>query len=282
MASTDSNIAAAKPPLSVLSLPRLTDPRYLQLSILLGYALVAREVFHMDRPHWITLSCIALALVFDSIWGAILYRVVRFPISALIIGLATSLLLDSRYPAVYFIAVFLGITSKALITYKGNHLFNPANFGVVCVLMLAPTTATGMPALFGGYMIPSIIFFILGTITVLYARQAWVSFSWIAAFLIFAELRALLLGKKFFMMAMPLLSPSFLLFTFHMISDPATSPREKNHKIVYGVCIAAMDAAFRFYQIPYGNFYSLFFVTALMPWMRDWERNQRNSGTVPA
>lgn len=247
------------------------DPRFVQLTVLLSYAVVAREIFNMDRPHSITLTCCATALVLDFLLGVLQYRVVRFPLSSLIIGLATSLLIDSRYPAVYICAVGLAILSKAFLTFRGRHLFNPANFGVVCILMLVPTLATGMPALFGGYIIPSLIFFCLGTLTVVYARQTAISFSWVFGFIFFAFVRASIAGKAFVMMALPALSPTFLLFTFHMISDPATSPRSRSHKIAYGILIAGLDAVFRFKQIPYGNFYSLFLVSAVMPWVRDYE-----------
>ncbi|MBN8550698.1 MAG: RnfABCDGE type electron transport complex subunit D [Deltaproteobacteria bacterium] len=266
----DPSVSAASP-LRVAPALSWRDPRFLQLAVLFLYAIVAREIFHMDRPHAITLACCATALALDFTLGLIHFRVIRFPLSSLVIGLATSLLIDSRYPAVYLAAVTLAILSKAFITYRGFHLFNPANFGVVCALILAPNIATGMPALFGGYLAPSIVFFCLGVVTVLYARQSLISFSWLAGFLVFAFVRASLAGKSFLLMAMPILGPAFLLFTFHMISDPATSPRSKRHKIMYGIVIAALDAIFRYKQIPYGNFYALFLVSAGMPWMRDLE-----------
>lgn len=259
----------------IRALPPRGDPRYVQLTVLLLYAITAREVFHMDRPHWITAGCCALALLLDVLFGYLRYRVLRFPVSSLIIGLATSLLIDSRYPFVYFAAVTAAITSKALLTYRGFHLFNPANFGVVCALMLLPQYTTGMPALFGGYVLPSLVFFALGSFTVVYAHQVVVSFSWLIGFFVFAGVRAAITGASFLITALPVLSPTFLLFTFHMISDPATSPKTRNYRIAYGIIIAAMDALFRLYQIPYGNFYSLFIVTACMPWVRDLELSSK-------
>ncbi len=219
----------------------------------------------MDRPHWITAACCTLALALDFALGMLLYRKVRFPPSALIIGLATSLLLDSRYPWVYLTSVSLAILSKAVITYQGRHLYNPANFGVVVMLMCTPLYATGMPALFGGYFLPSIVFLLFGAFTIWYAREVTVSASWLGGFVVLAWLRAWLAGKAFLVMALPMLSATFLLFTFHMISDPATCPRSHRGKICFGLCIAAMDALFRYHQVPYGNFYSLFLATSVLP-----------------
>lgn len=45
--------------------PRRLDPRFLQASILLGYTVVATAVFHSERPHWYSISCVLWAMVLD-------------------------------------------------------------------------------------------------------------------------------------------------------------------------------------------------------------------------
>lgn len=255
--------------ISIHPAPAWNDPRYVQLFILAAYAMVAVELFHMDRSHWITLGCLLLALAIDGFIGVTFYRTIRFPVSALVVAFASSLLIDARSGYVYFLAVGLSLSSKAIFTYKGRHYFNPANFGVVVVLLLLPHTATGFPALFGGYIIPSVVFFLLGVFTVIYAGQALVSFSWLGSFMLFCFLRAQLGQGEFFMNGLIILAPSFLLFTFHMISDPETTPQSSWLKVFFGFSIAAIDAIFRLLEIPYGNFYALFFVSALLPLIRE-------------
>lgn len=250
--------------------PPIRDARWMQLAVLMTYAVVAREIFHFERTHLTMLLCVTLAVLLDLLLGRLVYKATIFPLSAVIVGLASSLLLDARTSYPYLVCALLGIVSKAFITYRGRHLFNPANFGVVVLLLLAPAQVTGMPQLFSGYFIPSVIFFVLGMVTVLWARQAEVSLAWLGGFVVFGLLRAAISGANPVMTLAPLLGPGVLLFTFHMISAPATTPKTRWPRIGFGVAVAAIDAGFRYLEIPYGNFYALFAVSAVIPWI--WER----------
>jgi Na+-translocating ferredoxin:NAD+ oxidoreductase RnfD subunit len=251
-----------------LKLPPARDARYLQLLILSAYAITAREVFNFDRTHATTLACIFTAVVIDLALGWLYYKNPIFPLSALIIGTASSLLLDAPSTATYMLAAALAVASKAFITYRGKHIFNPANFGVVMILALLPGQATGMPQLFAGHLAPSFVFAVLGLLTVIYAKQVEVSVAWLAGFVVFALVRATLREVNPIFVLLPMLGPGFLLFTFHMISDPATSPRTRRYRIAFGLSLALVDAGFRFLEIPYGFFYALFGATALLPWIR--------------
>src|SRR6185369_5864746 len=131
------------------------------------------------------------------------------------------------------------------ITWRGRHLFNPACFGVTVMLQLAPWWVTGMPSFFGGYLTPSLVFAALGLVTVLYARQTAVSLSFIAGFLALGLLRAAALRSSVRVVLGPALGPAFLLFSFHMISDPSTTPRTTRMRITFGLAVALLDAAFR-------------------------------------
>ncbi len=251
--------------------PPLSDGRWVQAPVLLIYAISAREIFHFERSHLTTLLCLLVSLSLDAFFGYFKYKKIQFPLSPIIIALSSSLLLDARSPYPYLWAAALATASKALITYKGKHFFNPTNFGVVILLQLAPSFVTGMPTLFSGYYLPSIIFFILGLVTVLYAKQASVALAWIAGFLFFGSIRALITHSPLLITLMPTLGPGFLLFTFHMITDPATTPKTKPYRILFGLSTAMLDAFFRLKQVPYGSFYALFIMSAYMPWIRDHE-----------
>jgi Na+-translocating ferredoxin:NAD+ oxidoreductase RnfD subunit len=250
------------------AIPPISDPRYLQLAVLAAYAITAREVFHFERSHWTTLYCCSLSVCLDLLIGRFYYRKLVFPLSALIIGLASSLLIDARSPLPYLAVVSLASLSKAFIKGGGRHFFNPANFGVVLVLQLLPGDATGMPALFAGYLAPAIVFAVLGLATSAYARQLEVSLSWLGGFLVFGSLRAWLSSSPLAYVLAPVLSPAVLLFTFHMISDPATTPRTRKFRILFGSGVALLDSAMRYAQIPNAPFYSLFLVSCLLPWIR--------------
>lgn len=258
----------------ILGLPSLRDPRYLQISVLLAYSILAREVFYMDRPHWVTLVTCAITLTADFFIGYLFYKVIRFPLSSIIVSLAATLLIDSRVWWVYPLVGIFAVCSKALITNKGRHYFNPANFGVALCLLLIPYHTTAIPSLFGGLIVPSLIFAGLGLLTILYAKQLAVPLSWLSGFLFFGILRHLYFGINLPIALAPALGASFLIFTFHMISDPQTTPRSTKYRILFGFLVAAIDAGFRAYSVPYGNFYALFICCALVPYFREREATQ--------
>lgn len=252
-------------------IPSIRDPRYVQVSILLSYCFVAREFFHFERTHWTTAACIGLAVALDLIWGQLLYKKVNFPISAVIIGCASSLLMDSRAPWIYVTAAALAATSKSFITYKGRHIFNPANFGVSCMLLLLPERAASMPHLFAGYFVPSVAFLSLGLFTVLWAKQSEISLSWLFGFIVFGLVRAELKGIPVIRALAPMLGPGILLFSFHMISDPATTPRTRPLRLAFGITVAAIDAVLRYYEIPSSPLFALLITAISIPFIRDYE-----------
>ena len=252
----------------------LSDARYLQFFILIIYAVTAREIFNMDRPHSVTLLICLVAAAVDLLISVFKYKVIRFPLAALTSGLSCSLLLDSRHIGIYLLAASLASISRGFILYNKKHYFNPAAFGVVVALVLFPQHVTGLPALFGGFLTPSLIFLAIGLFTVLYAKQLEVALSWILGFIVFAELRSIIFDLDPIGVLYPILGPSFLLFSFHMISDPATTPRTRTAQIISGIVVALFDAIFRMLEIPYGIFYSIVIVNAFLPWVREWEEKR--------
>jgi len=257
-----------------LKIPTLRDPRYVQVSILLSYCLVAREFFHFERTHWTSAACIGISILLDLLWGGVRFKKFNFPISAVIIGCASSLLMDSRSPWIYITAAALAASSKAFITYKGRHIFNPANFGVTCMLLLLPDQAASMPHLFAGYVVPSIVFLSLGLFTVLWARQSEISLSWILGFLVFGVIRAEMKGIPVARVLAPMLGPGLLLFSFHMISDPGTTPRTRPLRFAFGIAVAAIDSVFRYHEIPSSPLFALLITAVSIPFIRDYEERK--------
>ena len=58
-------------------------------------------------------------------------------------------------------------------------------------------------------------------------------------------------------------SPSFLLFSFFMITDPRTSPSDKKQQIRSGVSLALIDLLFHIRQSYYTFFYASFTLSSL-------------------
>jgi hypothetical protein len=55
---------------------------------------------------------------------------------------------------------------------------------------------------------------------------------------------------------------AFILFTFYMITDPATSPSSGRGQVIFAVSVASMYALFMELHVVFGLFYALTVVTA--------------------
>jgi len=239
---------------------------YMQMGMLLCYASSARIFFHFERPNSLMILMVIIACAIELSIQKYLGKKLYFPISAVIAALSCSLLIDSTSYLVYIVSVILAIGSKFVFTNKeGRHYFNPSNFGVVVVLMLYSGNINLSGMIFAGSVIISIIFFTVGFVIALFAGQIFTSLFWLASFCFFALMRADFALPQFLSNIKVLSSAAMLLFTFNMMTDPRTAPQSLKGKFFYSFGVAAIDAIFRMFFIPYGNFYGLFLISALTP-----------------
>jgi Na+-transporting NADH:ubiquinone oxidoreductase subunit NqrB len=244
-------------------------PMHCQLLLLSIYSFVSREYFHFERPHWVTFICCAWALCFNHFLGKVIYHRRSYSLSPLVIALASSLLIDSYSLLAYILIITVGLLSKALITFNGRHIFNPANFGVVLALQFGQGHLNAIPNLFGGYILPNLFFFVVGAGLARFAKQLNLISSWLIAFSLFALIRSQVEGIDPWVALRPMLSSSFIIFTFHMLTDPSTTPRTPKASWIFGFLVALFDFLFRYWKIPFGLFYSLFLTSSLMPWITE-------------
>ena len=248
-----------------MSAPRRVDPRWVQVAAIASYAIAARTIFHIERPNWLIFASVGWGMALDFAIGRLKFKTFRFPLSAAIIGLASTVMIDSKWPLVFFAATTVAILSKAFVTYRGKHFINPANFGAVVIFQWAVGYAISTQRIYSGYLLPTLIVFIIGLATVIYARQAVLALSFIAGFIVCALIRMELQGLYFIAALGPVLSPTLLIFTFHMLSDPATTPKTVKDSVAFAFAVAVLDMIFRMRSVPFGTFYALFLVSCLLP-----------------
>ena len=253
---------------NIFHLPNWRDKRWLQACIHLTYALVARYGFNFESSIANLFGTLAVCMVIDLIISRLLYQKPNNILTSTIIAFGCSLMIYSPSIWPYIGAVFAAICSKAFLRYNGRHVFNPSNFGIIAMLALFPNWTVTSGNLFSGYWVPSMAFFILGTINVVWARQTLISFTWLIAFVLFNYVRGVIIDSPF-QLSLLVLNPLIILFTFHMITDPMTTPRTTFFRILFGLSVAAFDVALRFYGVIGSQFYALFIISAFMPFI--WE-----------
>ena len=255
-------------------LPKLRDARWIQILSLTTFNTLGQLVyrFHIN-PLQIVLvvgTCMAL----DFLLSAIRHRVLLFPISGMISALGISMLLRVEYDpimyVVFFVAGVLAIGSKHFLTINGRHIFNPSNFAIAALLFFLGDAVAVTPAQW--HPSPILIAFIV-TCGIWVVKRAKVLD--IAVTFVIAELVMLILVDLYLKMhAYPigldirdlLKAPAFLIFTFHMITDPRTAPMNPRARIVYCVGTAVLHwILLGFHQHARGLFFSLLFFCSLAP-----------------
>jgi Na+-translocating ferredoxin:NAD+ oxidoreductase RnfD subunit len=256
---------------AIFALPHWRDRRYLQASIHLSYALISRYVFNFESSIWNLVITLGTCLVLDTLMSRLFYSRPNNILTSMVIAFGCSIMIYSPSPWPYVGAVSVAVLAKAFIKFEGRHVFNPSNIGVVTILALFPNWAVTSGNLFSGYWGPAILFFILGTINVWWAKQATLAFTWLVAFTLFNFIRGIITDSPF-SLGLLILNPLTLIFTFHMITDPATTPKTPWFRFAFAVTVALCDAIMRYYSIVGSQFFALFLITCFMPFVRVIER----------
>jgi Na+-transporting NADH:ubiquinone oxidoreductase subunit NqrB len=241
------------------------DPRLYQ--ILLLASLLVYGTLRLDlevRPGRALLLLAAVLLT--QLACSRLWRLPAFdPKSALISGLSLCLLLRTNSAALAVLAAVITIASKFVLRFRGKHVFNPTNFGIVA-LMLATGQVWVSPGQWGNAAFFAFLIACLGGLVVNRAARSDVTWAFLAFYLAILFGRALWLGQP---MAIPLHqieNGAFLIFTFFMISDPKTTPDSRAGRVLFALLVAlgAGFVTFVLYR-PNGLLLSLAFLSPLVP-----------------
>jgi Na+-translocating ferredoxin:NAD+ oxidoreductase RnfD subunit len=81
--------------------------------------------------------------------------------------------------------------------------------------------------------------------------------GWVGGFVAQAVVRHFLFGNLLLASLNPMTGVAFLLFTFYMITDPATTPRAPRGQVAFGAAVAAAYATFMALHLVFGIFLSL-------------------------
>ena len=222
----------------------LADPRHYQIIVL--SSLIGLGVFHFsfELPWWHVVACLSSALITQFIAA----RWVGHPFDArspLISALSLTLLLRTGSVSLSIAAGVLAIASKYLIRWKGKHIFNPANFGLV-VLSLAFTGAWISPGQWGTAPVFALFLLGLGGIVTGKAKRWDVSLALLASYAGLLFGRALWLGDPLTIPVHQLQSGALLIFAFFMISDPKTTPDARMGRVIYAAVVAIIGFTIQF------------------------------------
>jgi enediyne biosynthesis protein E5 len=224
------------------------DPRYL-IAFLITLVMVAAQLrYHMLGSYDRLVLALGVCLATEALLSWFDRGKIVNLLSAYISGISLTLLVKPQGGALWPFALggFLAISSKYVLRYRDNHLWNPTNFAVAALLLLAPDRVSVLSHQFGNDLTTNLVIWIFGLIIAARVGVLHITLTYVASFLLLNALRAVALGQAVLPEIAPITGPMYQLFVFFMITDPRTIVRGRRRQILVAIVIAVMETLIRF------------------------------------
>src|SRR5215217_8046361 len=248
-------------------LPKLSDPRLHLAATITSLQVLGQVAFDFQLSIAQILLSLATCAILELAIVLRQQRIIMWPASALLTGNGVAFVL--RVPGtehgdwwslrgwwIFAGTAAVSLLSKHLVKWRGDHIFNPSNFGLVlCFLLLGRTRAEPLDFWWGPmswWMALALGIILTGGFAILSRlKLLWIA---LAFWLSFAVGIAILTASGHEMVArwhlgpitgayfwwVLVTSPEVLVFLFFMITDPKTAPRGPRARIVYAIALGLL------------------------------------------
>ena len=259
---SQQSVVATPQPTKPLNWKRFVslDNRYIAPMFITCILIAGHLSFGILESYRKTGIAIVASIITELILGRIFMGKWPNIASAYITGISVGILVRSPAFWPYVLCAVISIMSKYVLRAKGRHIWNPSNFGISVLLFLAPAAVAGLSIQWGNYLLPMIVVWILGSITIARLHRFHITGTYVACFIAFAFLRSFLTGNPWQSEIAPLTGPMYQLFIFFMITDPKTTVRTTRWQCIVVAIVALVETVLRLEQVVYAPFYALFIV----------------------
>lgn len=190
--------------------------------------------------------------------------------SALITALGLSLLLRADHYTTMILAGSLAILSKFLFQVGKKHFFNPANFGIISVLLFTQD-AWVSPGQWGEEWWYGLLFVGTGGMILKRIGRWDTTAAFLGSYALLEAIRNFWLGWTWDVYGHRLMSGSLLLFSLFMITDPKSIPNARIGRWIWAISIAGLTFILRnYFFLSTAVFWALFTLaplTILLDWI---------------
>ncbi len=182
--------------------------------------------------------------------------------SAYISGIGLVLLVRPQSGLVwpFVVGAALSIGSKFVLRYRDRHLFNPSNFGIAVLLLLAPSRVALLSHELGNDILVNGVIWIVGLLVVSRARVLHVTLAYVGSFLVLAAARSAITGAPLVAEIAPVTGPMYQLLALFMLTDPRTTVSRRGGRMLVVAIVALVEAAIRL-----GNDFDLAWASIFAP-----------------
>jgi phosphate starvation-inducible membrane PsiE len=236
------------------------DKRYLA-PVLVTLVLIVGQITFGFLESWSrTMLAIATAMLVELVLARLFSGQWPHLASSYISGISIGMLVRSPDFWPYALCSAISITSKYVIRVDGRHIWNPSNFGIVAMLVLASDTVASLSVQWGNTLLPMVVVWCFGAVIIHSLGRFHITLTYVVSFVAFSVVRAMITGHPWAAEVAPITGPMYQLFIFFMITDPKTTVRRKWAQSLVTVIIAAVETVFRLMEWVYAPFYALFLV----------------------
>ena len=251
-------------------LPSLRDPRLHVAAVLLTLQVLGQTVLDFRLSVAQILICLATGALIEFGVGFFKDKVILWPASGLLTGNSTAFIL--RVPGTFHgqwwstrgIWIFVGVVavsmaSKYLIRWRGRHIFNPSNLGLMLAFVALGPAYTEPQDLWwipmGPWMIVTYAILLGGGLLIGWElKLLGLELGYMAAFAISVAIAlapvpdhclvaswhaTAICGRDLWQILVT--SPEVLIFAFFMVPDPRTVPDGQVGRFVFGVIVAVLS-----------------------------------------
>jgi enediyne biosynthesis protein E5 len=223
-----------------------SDARHFQIGALACLLAINFAAIDFGARPLASLCAIAACLLTQALFS----RLTKTPLdlrSPLITGLSLSLLLRAEEPWMHALAGIIAIASKFLLRIDGKHVFNPAGFAIVILLLLHAGVWIS-PGQWGSSLWFAALLGFLAILVLQKARRTDIALYFLLCHGALLVARASWLGDPLAIPLHQLQSGSLLIFAFFMISDPRTSPDSALGRFLLAFGVAALAHYLAFFM----------------------------------
>ncbi len=235
--------------------PRLIGP------ILISAIVVAAHLSFGVLDGWDKFAAALIAaMVTESLFSKLMTGKWRDLSSAYISGNSAGILVRSPMIWPFALCAAISIASKYVFRFRGTHIWNPTNFGIVVMLLIASDSMAVLSIQWGSNMWAMITIWAVGFVVISKVKLFHICAVYVISFLAFAWVRSVMSGGLFLAEIAPLTGPMYQLFVLFMITDPKTTVSTTKGRMLVAFLIAMVEMFFRMGEAVYAPFYALFIV----------------------
>ena len=168
------------------------DPRYL-IAFLITLVLVAAQLrYHMVGGYDRLVVALGACMVSEALLSWFDRGKVVNLLSAYISGISLTLLVKPQGGALwpFVLGGIIAISSKYVLRYRENHLWNPTNFAVTALLLAAPDRVSVLSHQFGNDLTTNLVIWIFGLIIAARVGLLHITLTYVASFLLLNTARS--------------------------------------------------------------------------------------------